>query len=201
MKIVRQNEAELVVQDSSIWLGVVLAVAALLPLYIALSQHDRRLFAPAACLLLFAIPWMRRSTFTFDAATQTIRWSRLRYLWTRTGSLPFSDVRGLETQTSNGSQGVTIYRLALVTPQTTMPMTDVYSSGERQCATVREAIAGFLKLEGGSAPRTMKADLDASVRSLVQEGRRIDAIQLLRTFEKLSLNEATERVEKIAEHA
>lgn len=203
MKIVRQTETELVVQDSSMWLSVVLAACAFFPTYIAISQHDHRMFRAAGALTLFAIPWLRRATFAFDGATQTIRWRRLRYLWTRTGSIPFSDVRGIDIQsTLGGNSNVTIYRLALVTPQATVPMSDVYSSGESRIVSVRDAIEGFLKLAptGRTASRTMAADFDASVRSLVQEGRKIDAIQLLQSFEKLSLTEATQRVNAIDAH-
>jgi hypothetical protein len=203
MKIVRQTETELVVQDSSMWLSVVLAACALFPTYIAIAQHDHRAFRAAGALALFAIPWLRRATFTFDGATQTIRWRRLRYLWTRTGSSPFSDVRGIDIQSTMSGSNVTIYRLALDTPQATVPMSDVYSSGESRIVSVRDAIEGFLKLRPAgtpATPRSMKSDFDASVRSLVQEGRKIDAIQLLQSFEKLSLTEATQRVNAIDAH-
>ncbi len=204
MKIVRQTETELVVQDSSMWLSVVLAACALFPLYIAIAQHDHRMFRAAGALALFAIPWLRRATFTFDGATQTIRWRRLRYLWTRTGSIPFSDVRGIDIQsTMGGNSNVTLYRLALVTGQATVPMSDVYSCGESRVVSVRDGIERFLRLRPAGTPaipHSMKSGFDTSVRSLVQEGRKIDAIQLLQSFDKLSLAEATQRVNAIDAH-
>ncbi len=146
-----------------------LAACSLLPLYIGISHHDHRLFRAFGCLLLFAIPWVRRATFTFDAATQTIRWARMRYLWTRTGSLPFSNVKSIDIQsTMSGQANVTIYRLALVTPQGTMPLSDVYSSGEIQCTSVRDAIQRFLKLDP-TAVTSVATGLDIAIRALLQK--------------------------------
>ena len=198
MKILRQTETELVVQDSSIWMGVLLAACAFLPLYIAISQHEHRLFLAFGCLTLFAIPWIRRSTFTFDAATQSIRWARLRYLWTRTGSLSFSDVQSVDMQsTLSGQANVTIYRLALVIAQGPVPMSDVYSSGENQFTSVRDAIQRFLRIDPNSATPSLATGLDISIRALLQQGRKLDAIQLLRNTEKLSLTAATQRIDAI----
>lgn len=181
-------------------MGVALAVCSLFPLWIAVAQGDRRLFLAFGCLLLFAIPWVRRATWTFDAATQTLRWIGLRYLRTRTGSMPFSDVRGIDIQsTQDPRSSVTIYRLALVTPQGTLPMSDVYSSGENRCTSVREAILRFLKLDAASAGASMATDFEAYLRSMVQQGRRIDAIEQLRSFQQLPLEEATERIDAIEE--
>jgi len=196
MKIVRQTDAELIVQDSCIWVGVVCALCAGLPLWFVLVHHDRRALTPVVVLLLFAIPWMRRTNFTFDAPTQTIRWMRMRCFVSRTGSIPFSGVQAVDIQSTMSAQANgTIYRLALVTSQGTLPMSDVYSSGERRCTSVRNAIQSFLKLDAHfPAP---SAGLDISIRALLQQGRKIDAIQLLRSTEKLSLTAATERVNAI----
>jgi hypothetical protein len=198
MKIVRQTESDLVVRDSSIWLGATLAAGALLPIYIAISTNDHRALYAAGALLAFAIPWVRRSTFTFDAATQTIRWERMRYLRTRSGTLPFSEVRAIETQTSSGPQSnVTTYRLGLVTSHGTVPLSDEYSSGENRCSSVRDAVEHILKLDRDTAIPPASGGLDISIRALLQQDRRIDAIQLLCNAEDLPLSAAAERIETI----
>ncbi|MGC2298626.1 MAG: hypothetical protein WA476_07480 [Acidobacteriaceae bacterium] len=198
MKILRQTDTELVVRDSSLWVSILLALGATLPLGFALFQNDRRGFLAFGCILLFAFPWLRRSTFTFDATSQTIRWIRLRYLRTRTGIIPFSDVKHIDVQASVGGQtNVVLYRLAIETQQGTFPMSDVFNSGENQCASVCEAILRFVKLDRNSVAPSVASALDASARSLLQQGRKIDAIQLVKTSQKLSLTAATQHVNEL----
>lgn len=214
MKVVRQTPAELVVRDSSVWLSVVLALAALLPLYIALTQGDRRLFTPAGLLLLFALAWVRRSAFTFSAALQRIDWRRVRYFRVATGTIPFSDVQSINIESTSGANGVIIYRLALATAsQGIVPMSDVYSSGEQRIASVRDTIQQFVKPANSSAAApgfsatsasipvnpdaARTAALNDSIRGFLQQGRKVDAILLVRQTEHLDLTEATFRVNHI----
>lgn len=214
MKIVRQTPDELVVRDSSMWLSTIFALFALMPLYIAVAHGDRRAFTPAAVLLLIAVVWARRSTFTFSAATQRIEWRRLRWLRARTGMIPFSDVQGIQVQSISSDKGILIYRLAIATAsQGIVPMSDEYSSGLLQrYEDLRETLWHFVRPErpaGSSAfsaaTATLPVNPDAartaalndSIRGLLQQGRKVDAILLVRQTEHLDLTEATFRVNHI----
>jgi hypothetical protein len=197
MRICSQTETELVVRDSSLWISALLILGGLLPLWFAF-HGDFRGFRAFGGLLLFAIAWLRRSTFTFDATTQTIRWIRFRYYWTRTGSIPFSEVRGIETQSMSSAQSnQLIYRLSIVTAQSTVPMSDVYSSGEQRCASIRDTILHFLHLDHSFAQQPATPAVDTSVRSLLRQGRKIDAIHLLCNAEDIDVTTATQRINEI----
>lgn len=214
MKIVRQSPAELVVRDSSMWLSAIFALAALMPLYIAVAHADRRAFTPAGVLLLVAAVWARRSTFTFNAATQTIEWNRLRWFRVRSGTIPFSDVRSINIE-SMSSESVTTYRLAIATAsQGIIPMSDAYSGGSvKHYEDLRDAIQQFVKPSATSAMTSgfstasasiplnsdaaRTAALNDSIRGLLQQGRKVDAIVLVRQSEHLDLTEATFRVNHI----
>ena len=113
MKIVGQSPNELVVRDSSLWLSAIFIAAALLLLYFFVVQGDRRALVAMAVTLALALVWARRSTFTFNAATQRIDYTRLRWLRTASGTIRFSDVQAIDIQAMSGDNGTTIYRRKL----------------------------------------------------------------------------------------
>ena len=83
-------------------------------------------------------------------------------------------------------------------------MAYTYSNGKNRHAQMRETILAFLHPERQSAafsstvatPGATLAD-ESSIRSLLSQGRRIDAITLVRIKERVSLTEAVTRVNKI----
>ena len=83
-------------------------------------------------------------------------------------------------------------------------MSDVYSGNQGHYETIRQEILAFLKLDAGAAKSSEDVgqtgvDDKASVVSLLKQGRRIDAIQLVRSTQKIGLTEATTRVAQILE--
>jgi hypothetical protein len=208
MKIVRQTPNELVVRDSTLWLSAIFAAAALFLLYFAIFQAQRRALVAMAVMLMIALVWARRSTFTFSVPTQRVDWNRLRWLRTTTGTIPFSDLQGVDLQTTTSDKGITIYRLALATPQGPVPMSDEYSSGHQHIEKVRTAIQQFIQPPASAAfseippapanPDAVRtATLNDSVRALLRQGRKVDAILLVQRSEHLDLTEATFRVSHI----
>lgn len=208
MKIVRQSPNELVVRDSSVWLSAIFIAAAVFLLYFVVVQGDRRALVAMAVTLALALVWARRSTFTFNAATQRIDYTRLRWLRTASGTIPFSDVQAVDVQAMSGDNGTMIYRLALATREGAVPMSDEYSGGQKYIDSLRDTIQQFIRpapsqnysmftapAANPDAART--AALDGSVRSLLQQGRKVDAILLVRESEHLDLTEATFRVNHI----
>lgn len=208
MKIVRQTSSELVIRDSTLWLSAIFIAAALFLLYFAVFQAQRRALVAMAVMLMIALVWARRSTFTFSMATQRVDWTRLRWLRTKSGIIPFSDLQGIEMQTTTSDKGLIIYRLALVTRQGVVPMSDEYSSGHQHIEKVRTTIQQFIRPAASAtfsafAPAAPNPDaartatLNDSVRSLLREGRKVDAILLVQRSEHLDLTEATFRVNHI----
>lgn len=208
MKIVRQTPTEITVRDSTLWLSAIFVAAALFLLYFAVFQAQRKAIVGTAVMLLIALVWARRSTFTFNAATQRIEWSRLRWLRTSSGTIPFSDLRGIDLQTTSSDKGVSIFRLAIATPRGTVPMSDEYSSGEKRIAALRDTLEQFTRpavsvTSPAFTPAPVNPDaartaaLNSSVRGLLQQGRKVDAILLVQRSEHLDLTEATFRVNHI----
>jgi len=202
MKITRQTETEIVVVDSCLWLAAFHFAVSLILLYPALVQGLHKFFLTSGVFFLFGLLWLRRSTFTFDAARRIVRYRCLRYLKTTTGSLPFDQIAGIEIQTSSAENGATTYRLAIATPHGPMPMADAYGASHTHYLSMRRTIQTFVKGDALSAAEkeaaiTAPGAREASVRSLLAQGRRIDAIQMLRNDEDLDLTEATQRVTAI----
>ena len=199
MRITRQTESELVVVDSCLWLAGFLIAVALILFYAAFVSATHKLLVAGGCILLFAVPWLRKNTFTFDAAQRMVRYRVLRYLKTSSGSIPFAEITGIETETSSAPRGGTIYRLAILTHDGSVPMADAYGGGRRHYEDMRQAIEKFVNGDVPSAASQEAAirspeHLEASIRLLLAQGRKIDAIRMLRNDQDLDLSEATLRV-------
>lgn len=115
-------------------------------------------------------------------------------------------------QSISSDKGILIYRLAIATAsQGTVPMSDEYSSGGlKGYEDLRDTLLHFVRPERGSsafsaATATLPLNPDAartaalndSIRGLLQQGRKVDAILLVRQSEHLDLTEATFRVNHI----
>lgn len=205
MKMTRQNETELVFQDSSYGFAAIFALCSLGVALVAFHISDRRLLTPAALLLLFSLAWLRRSTVVFDAASQTVRWTRVRPTHRSSGAFPFSAISDVVTQSNSGPNGTTLYRLALIANGETIPFCDPYSGGGApRYAAMREAALKIIARSAQpassspAAPSAPEPDaLDASIRALLQQGRTIDAIELARASGQVTLSAAKQRVYRI----
>lgn len=210
MKITRQTGTELVVADSTLWIAA-LCVAGSLPLLgMGIAHRHLRLIAEALPWWLFAVVWLRRTRVVFDRTRGTVDWQRLRYFQYASGSLPLSRLSAINIETTlGGRSGANTYRLALATPEGSFPFSDEYSGGRMRCERVRDAILEFLtsgaggelalsEAAGSAAAAPGAEETDSSVRALVAAGRRIEAIELLRRNQGMSLGEAVRRVNQIA---
>jgi hypothetical protein len=195
MRIVRQTEQELVIRDSMTWLSVFFALVSSPMIYAALVHGTKGIQYPAGVFLLIALFCLRRTTFVFDARLRIVRWQGLRILKTYSGSMPFSEITEVGTETMPSPRGQPMYRLTLITPQGRTPMSDGYGGGGQWLEKIREAIVAFIKQDAASAAGA--AELDASIRSLLKQGRKIDAVTLVRTRENLGLTQAVQRVNDV----
>lgn len=204
MHITRQTPTELVARDSAMWLAIPFALGALFLLVLTIMRHNPEGLLGVGLLLLFAIPPARYSTFTFDAMQRMVRWSGRKLFKAESGTIPFDDITDIGTEATSSGRGGATYRLTILTPQGSVPMAYTYSNGKNRHAQMRETILAFLHPERQSAafsstvatPGATLAD-ESSIRSLLSQGRRIDAITLVRIKERVSLTEAVTRVNKI----
>ncbi|MGO9438030.1 MAG: hypothetical protein ACLP00_27480 [Terracidiphilus sp.] len=204
MRITHQTPTELVVKDSLLWVTVLCTLVAtpLLCLGIAPGRHGT--LAGAGLFLLFALFGVRKTTFVFDAVHRMVRWNGRKLLKVESGEIPFSDITGIGTEAMAMDKGSVTYRLTILTSQGSVPMAYSYNSGKARYAQMRETILAFLKpgatsLQPQPAEEPNGAALadEDSIRSLLKQGRKIDAITLLRATSKLDLTQAVKRVEEI----
>jgi len=145
MRIVRQTEQELVIRDSMTWLSVFFALVSSPLLYAALVHGAKGTLFTAGIFLLIALFCLRRTTFVFDARQRIVRWQGLRILKSYSGSLPFSEITEVGTETMPSPRGQPMYRLTLITPQGSTPMSDNYGGSSQWVEKIRETIAAFIK--------------------------------------------------------
>jgi len=198
MKIVRQSDTELVLRESTLWISIVLALAALPLFYASRLPGDRGNLILAIFFAVGALVWLRKATVVFDVAEHSVRWRRMRFFRSVSGTVPFSEVAGIGTESSSGHGGSTLYRLTLLTGQGPIPFTDTYGPGRDHWTQLRDVAQRFLQTHGSSALPAPGSDLDASLRSLLLRGRRVEAIRLLETAEHLDLTAAAQRVNQLA---
>ena len=203
MHIARRSNQELVIVDSSIWLSLPLLCGFVVILYRLVPIHARLVdYLGAAFLLLFALVFWRKEVVVFDAGRQQAEWTRRRLFRLATGTIPFSEISGIGMETTSAKNNVLVYRLTILTTHGSVPMADNYAGDRQKYEKLKREILEFLHLDAGdanSAAGSSGIDDEASVRSLLEQGRRIDAIQLVRSTQKIGLAEATDRVAAIYE--
>lgn len=185
MHVTRKTNQELVILDSSIWISVFLLCASVFAAYRLSIQHNTRGFLSLGCMLLFIPLFWRREVVSFDAARQQATWTRRRLFKVATGTIPFSEITGITMEVTSSKNNVLIYRLAILTPHGSVPMSDSYAGDQQKYEKLKQEILDFVHPElaqagAGSNPAHGGAiDHEASIRSLLQQGRRIDAIHLI----------------------
>jgi hypothetical protein len=203
MHISQKTNQELVVADTSIWVSIFLLSVTLFVLYRMIVSHARPgNYLVAGFFGLFVLLFWRKEVVVFDAGRQQVLWTRRRLFGVASGTVPFSEITGIGMETSSARNNVLVYRLAILTAQGSIPMSDNYAGDSEKYGKLRREILEFLKLDSDETRSALEpvlsSDIDeASVRSLLRQGRRIDAIRLVRSTQKLSLIEATDRVNAI----
>jgi len=197
MKIVRQSDTELVLRESTLWISILLALVALPLFYASTLPGKRGNLILAIFFAVGALVWLRKATVIFDATQHLVRWRRMRFFRSASGTVPFSEIAGIGTETSSGSGGSTLYRLTLLTGHGPIPFTDAYGGGRDRWAHLRETTQRFLHTHRGTPLPAPSADLDDSLRALLRRGRKVEAVRLLESAEHLDLTTATQRVNQL----
>ncbi len=205
MKILRQTPLELVTVESTLWISLICGLASLTLLYTSITTGNPKPLIVAGFFGLFALPWLRKMTFVFDAMQRMVRWNGRKPFKVESGTSPFDEITdvGIETITGGESGGVT-YRLTILTPQGAVPMAYSYEGYSPRCESLRKTILAFIKPDQHNAADLEAApsagnavDDESSIRSLLKQGRKIDAIILVRTRENLGLTQAVQRVNEV----
>jgi hypothetical protein len=196
MHALRKTNQNLVFVDSTIWIAVLLLGFSAFGAYRSYVQGLRMGFVAVGFALLCAFLFWRKEIVTFDAGRQQAEWTRWRAFKVASGTVPFSEITGIGTETTSDSHGVLMYRLTILTADKPVAMSDVYSANQSHYEAMRQQILAFLHLDADDSTGT---DDESSIVSLLKQGRRIDAIQMLRHQQKLGLAEATDRVAEILE--
>ena len=196
----RNAAGELVVNNSTVWLSIVCGVIAAILIYAAFASGDNRLFRPALFLGIFIVAFLSKYKFVFDPTQRMVRWQIMRFGWRRTGSMPFDEVKDVVLQSAAGT-GRATYRLAMLTTNGAMPLSSGYGGTSERCLALQSQILQLLRpgqaMPPAAAPASsIAASLESSARTLVAQGRKIDAIKLL-TSMGVSLSDATQQVDEI----
>ncbi|MFZ1139463.1 MAG: hypothetical protein WAN76_09810 [Candidatus Sulfotelmatobacter sp.] len=200
MTVQRNTEGVLVVQNSTLWLSAVFGVLGVIMIAAAFFSGDKRLAAPASVMAVFAVLCLSKYTFVFDSTQRMVRWQIMRFGKRRAGSMPFDAVKDVVLQSEPGKSGRPTYRLAMLTAEGSMPLSSGYGDTSDRCLALQSQILQLLRpgqAAAATAPATsIAAHLDASIRTLVAQGRKIDAIKLL-TSTGMNLTDAKQRADEI----
>lgn len=204
MRITTQSPKGLIVEDSEMWMAIPFAVAALITLVVTIVSANLIGLAGVVLFLLFAIPPARKTTFVFDAKRRVVRWKRRKLFKIETGRIPFDDINEIDTEAIFGDKA-TAYRLKIITPRGFIPMAYTFGAGGKHYEQLRETIMDVVRsvpppvtsAEPGAHSDEASANLDPSIRLLLIQGRKVDAVSLLCSTHNLSLTQATEQIDEI----
>ena len=191
MRISEDSAQRLVVQDQSTWITALCFIAAAFILIVPVIAGEGFVNIWLALLLVgFGLAFLRSSTAEFDKATQVCTFSKRTVIKRSRIRIPFSDIRDvkLEVEPLNSSAQQPNYQLSLATPSGMIPLSDAYEPNQDRQDQIRKAI-----LEAVGRQELLEHQADP-VRALVEQGRIVDAVALLRKRDHLDLTTARQRV-------
>jgi membrane protein YdbS with pleckstrin-like domain len=198
MRISENSYQRLVLRDESIWItAICIAAAAVLVVASLLAGAGRASPWVSLLFILFGLAFLRSSTITFDKVEQACHLSKLSSLKRSRAHIPFADIQDVEIQPEplNADSQQTSYRLSLTTASGGVPLSDTYEPNFARYSEIRRAILQMLNRQDALAAQP------DPVRSLVEQGRLVDAVALLRQREGLDLATARQRVAEMQKSA
>ena len=198
MRVTRQDSSALVIVDFPWLLGLIVFPGGLALVYAAVSAavEHRGIgqilgFSGGGLLtLLVGAVFVKRAVFEFDLVRRELAWRRSGVFGQRGGVVPFDRIRRAVVQSMNSSDGTT-YRVALLTEDGDLPITDAYSTGEAKKQRISETINRALNVEQVD-PQTA---MDDQILDLARSGKKIEAIHLTRERYGYDLAKAKDFVE------
>jgi hypothetical protein len=203
MHIQSESPTELVVVDGTLWMAVPFAMIAAFTLYLtiahaALHTGSRWDFIVPLMFGLFAWATAQRTRVVFNAMQRTVTWQRFQYLRISSGSCSFSEVTDAAIEAGTSDKGGRVHRLALITAQGRVPMSNGYS-GIGNIENLRGRILEFVMGAGAAAANkaTKPGEFMESVRALVAQRQKIEAIKVLRENTSYGLAQAKSVVDSM----
>jgi hypothetical protein len=195
MKITQQDQRALIIEDFPYLIGAIAFPAPLFLLYEAIATGvrggpTRDVIGGVFGALMFFFGgaiFTKRSFFEFDLVNRQLRWKRGGLFSRHHGLVPFDLIRRATVQ-SLGAGDTPTYRVAMLTKEGEIPLTDAYSSGIEAPDRIRTAINNILN---AAPPNEMEND----IQEMALAGREIDAIRLARERYGYDLTQAKEFVE------
>jgi hypothetical protein len=198
LRIKEDTPARLVLRDRiALWVSLVCFAAAILLTYQGLTHAgDAMSYIPATLFAAFGLAFLRLTDVEFDKIRRICKLRRFDVIRLTRASFHFEEILDLRVETSPGGDPDSLTcRLSLVTTSGIVPLTISYEPDLPRYDAMRDqvalALAGQLPLPAARDP----------VRALVDQGRVIDAVAMLRKLEGLDLTAARERIEKLRKGA
>lgn len=191
MRIVENSDAVLRLRDRTLWLSFVFFGAALFVMVEFFFGHgDHRAAFPAGFFTLFGVVFLRSTDAVFDKKARVCRLQKLSIWRVKRRQFGFDDIADvrLDVGPTSGTSQVPTCRLELIVGSEVVPLTDAYEGGQKRQEAMRSEILDML-----FKPRARPGEADP-VRTLVEQGRLVDAVRILRMRDGLDLAEATARV-------
>jgi hypothetical protein len=190
MRIVENSSSRLRLRDRTLWISAVcFGAAVFLAVGAALHPAQPGFLVSTALLIIFALAFLRATDVTFDRTTRVCDIRRLDVLRLKRMRFAFADILNAQVEYASVDDATTLScRLSLVTTSGKVPPSTAYEPEATRYDAMRDAV-----LDTILAGRPRPAAVDP-VRMLVEEGRIIDAVALLRQREKVNLATALTRV-------
>jgi hypothetical protein len=194
MRISENTPSHLRLRDRTLWISIVcFAAAAIIMVRIAFDHDQSGKLIAAALSLMFGLAFLRATNVTFDKIERSCtlrRFDVLRVTRTRLAFADITDVR-VEIGPSPGDSPAISCRLSLVTASAVVPLTAGYEPDQKRYDAMRDAVVDAVF---GNGARPAAVD---PIRMLIEEGRIIDAVAMLRMRDGLDLTTASARVDEL----
>jgi hypothetical protein len=195
MRIVENSVQRLALRDQTIWITALCSAAAAFILYqLFVNQEFGSQASIALLFAIFGLIGLRVSNVEFDKMAQLCILSKLSMFKRTRLTIHFADIVDvkIDIEPMNTDSQQESCRLCLATASGAIPLSETYEPGLRHYNEIRIAI-----LEALGNQEALAASQPDPVQSLVQQGRTIDAVALLRQRENLDLATTRKRIDEM----
>jgi hypothetical protein len=192
-----------VIHEDSKWpkwiVFLALMISMLLIFHLSKDPVDKeKIIGCVIAILMLGFSYLivyEKSVFVFDCRDRLIHWSRKRVFSHRQETITFDNVKFILSQASFGSSRNPGRRVALLTDRGLIPISTAYFSDSNDgCGKLAVRLRDMLGISNADSDSDSVLD---TVRGLVADGQKIEAIRFFRQHKNMSLKEAKDAVEKL----
>lgn len=151
MKIVSQNESQLVLRESTVGSAVILGIVTVAFIGLALLPGQLPEIWRAVLFGAMFVRFFRKTTVVFDRARGTVTWDKMWMGKKTSGTLPLNSIDGVLVD-AKAKVAWSGCRLVLVTSQGQIPLTDNYGTYRKKCAALQQAVLAFAPASARMSP-------------------------------------------------